>query len=80
MTKAMLHDGIQNGTLSWDVLIMKTVSLLLQTITGCRGDDIRRSHLYQGSETLQRKHISIRLDMDEMLFRATLDLVYTKGF
>ncbi|KAM0556833.1 hypothetical protein ACHAPJ_005893 [Fusarium lateritium] len=53
MVKAMLQDGIQNGTLSWDVLIMKTVSLQLHSITGARADDVRRSRLYEGVECLR---------------------------
>ncbi|RGP63341.1 c2h2 and c2hc zinc finger [Fusarium longipes] len=80
MIKAMLEDGVNNGTMSWNALIMKTVSLLLQSITGGRSGDIRQSHLYQDSECLQWKHISISLDQDDSLFRATIDLVYTKGF
>lgn len=80
MIKAMLRDGLQNGTLSWDALIMKAVSLLLQTISGARADDIRRSYQYEGNERLLWKHIHVCLDTEEVLFHATMDLEYTKGF
>lgn len=36
LIKAMLQDGMRKGTLLWDVLIMKALSLLLQSMTGAR--------------------------------------------
>ncbi|RTE70581.1 hypothetical protein BHE90_015012 [Fusarium euwallaceae] len=81
MLRAMLQDGIQNGTLSWDVLIMKALSLLLQCVVGARAGEIRRSHQYQGLECLRWEHIYIVLDTsnNKNLFRATIDLVFVKG-
>ncbi|KAM0440829.1 hypothetical protein ACHAPT_000130 [Fusarium lateritium] len=82
MLKAMLQDGIQNGTLSWDVLIMKAVSLLLQCVVGSRAGDIRRSALYEGVECLRWEHIHMILDPSDgkNLFRSTIELVFVKGF
>ncbi|RSL88221.1 hypothetical protein CDV31_016100 [Fusarium ambrosium] len=81
MLRAMLQDGIQNGTLSWGVLIMKALSLLLQCVVGARAGEIRRSHQYQGLECLRWEHIYIVLDTsnNKNLFRATIDLVFVKG-
>lgn len=52
MIRAMFTDAIVNGTWSWDALLMKALSLLLQCFTGSRAGEIRRSRLYTGSECL----------------------------
>jgi hypothetical protein len=53
MLRAILQDGIQNGTLSWDVLIIKALSLLLQCVTGARAGKIHQSHQYQDLKYLR---------------------------
>ncbi|KAJ4131000.1 hypothetical protein NW768_006540 [Fusarium equiseti] len=45
MVKAMLKDGINKGTISWDILIMKALSLLMQSINAARAGELRRSNL-----------------------------------
>ncbi|KAH6990657.1 hypothetical protein BKA56DRAFT_213306 [Ilyonectria sp. MPI-CAGE-AT-0026] len=61
IVKAMLQDGLQNGTLSWDVLIMKTLSLLLQCILSAKTGDLRESYDYEEYECLYWKDIHVQM-------------------
>lgn len=61
MVKSMLQDGLRNWTLSWDVLIMKTLSLLLQCILSTKTVDLRESYDYEEYECLHWKDIHLRM-------------------
>lgn len=52
MIKALFEDAIVNGTLSWDLVVMKSLSLLLKCVTGARAGEIHRSRLCEGIECL----------------------------
>jgi hypothetical protein len=36
LIEALLRDALRNGTLSWDTLVMKSLSLLLQMVLAAR--------------------------------------------
>lgn len=45
-----MQDGLLNGTLNWDVLLMKVLSLALQAALGALAGHVRSSRLYTGME------------------------------
>ncbi|KAI1867821.1 uncharacterized protein JN550_006962 [Neoarthrinium moseri] len=87
LSRSMLHDAIQNGTLSWDAIIMKTMSLILQAAVSGRAGDVRRSFRYDDPDDDDNlrcvcwEHIVMRMDFrdDQRIFTATVTLKHTKG-
>ncbi|KAG8675064.1 hypothetical protein FPOAC2_01107 [Fusarium poae] len=57
---------------------MKTLSLRLQSFTGARAGEIRRSHQYESLECLLWEHITIRPGTTANVCRAIIDLQHTK--
>lgn len=77
----MFADGIRNGTISWDALVMENLSLVLQSATAADSANFSKSHKHADDLTyLAWEHISIRMinrDGEDVLI-ATVDLEYTK--
>ncbi|KAJ9649659.1 hypothetical protein H2199_000437 [Coniosporium tulheliwenetii] len=82
MATALLDHGLTQGTYSWDVLLSKTLGLVLQAALCARAGDIRRSRDWEGMEFMRYEHIDIRLverDGTERL-AALVNIAYSKGF
>lgn len=81
LAKSMLKNAAEKGTRSWDVVIMRTLSIVLQAATASRSSDIRLDPVYDTKCCLQWEHIHIRMkDVDgQKIFVATVDLKNLKG-
>jgi hypothetical protein len=83
MVRAFFDDALSQGTLNFDTIIAKCLSVVLVSSLGCRGGDVMRSREYHGTEYLQYQHIELTLDAGmEPAFenlRAIITLDYTKG-
>jgi hypothetical protein len=58
---AWLKHWLDQSSISWDITISKLLSIVLIVSLGCRGGDVARSQLYQGSQHVAFKDIDMRL-------------------
>ena len=59
---SFIHEVLEAGCHSWDIVVDKVTSLILRQSLDCRSGEIGRSSLYTGSEFLAWKPITITLD------------------
>jgi len=52
MNTALIRQAVDNGTWSWDHLMLKVLSLKLLSCLSAKSGDVVRSGLYQGVEYL----------------------------
>lgn len=79
MVKAMIEEAIESGTRSWDATIMKTLSIVLLSVLGCRCGDITLSAGYKNVECLRWEHIRIKLKPGTRKLSMRITLAYEKG-
>ncbi|KAK4032396.1 hypothetical protein C8A01DRAFT_41158 [Parachaetomium inaequale] len=60
MNTAIIKDAMEEGTMSWDCIILSVVILSLQSALSARAGEIGRSRDYKGEEYLAYKDIDIR--------------------
>jgi hypothetical protein len=74
---------LQEGTVSWDVVVLRWMILVLQAALGCRAGDMVLSTRYHGSECVAWSDVSITLKDDPNptvdSFQAVITLRFTKG-
>ncbi|KAH7398061.1 hypothetical protein BKA64DRAFT_673464 [Cadophora sp. MPI-SDFR-AT-0126] len=80
MIVAIVEEGIESGTRSWDVTIAKVLSIILLGVLGARCGEPSVSQGYMGVEYLRWEHIWLKLKpgtKDKLTMRITL--MYEKG-
>lgn len=81
MATTLLDHGLTQGTHSWDVLLSRTLGLVLQAALCARAGDILRSQDWEGMEFMRYEHVDIRLverDGTERL-AALVNIAYSKN-
>lgn len=81
MVMALFRNAINNGTRSWDVVVHKCLSLVLQAATSSRTGDIRQSSHYKDPVYLRWEHIVIKMKKtpEKPSMRMLIKLFHTKG-
>lgn len=84
MTLGFLDHHTQDGTLRWDIIVAKVVSVVLVASLESRAGDVVRSRRWYGDEYLRWKHIELVLEHNDsklsfINLRAKVTLEYTKG-
>lgn len=82
IVRAYVDRAITKGTLSWDLIIARCLSITLVASLGVRAGDLARSRFYAGQEYLQYRHLHLYLDGNEPRFenlRLEITLEYIKG-
>jgi len=87
MSRSWFQRAMSEGTSSWDVMLTKITSVVMQSAMSSRSGDITRSQLYEGFECLCWKDIILTLDeaTDRSMpkvedLRGTFLLRFTKGY
>ncbi|KAK5995417.1 hypothetical protein PT974_03822 [Cladobotryum mycophilum] len=79
MVKALYKDALQNGTLNWDITIMKALCILLTSALGTRPGDILVDEESENDRHLRWEHVHIILDpLNEDRMICTVTVKYTK--
>jgi hypothetical protein len=81
MSKAILTEALECGTLSWDVTICRALSIVLISATSSRSGDVVKSHYYDEVICMRFEHVIIKLkkvDGHERLV-AQFEIAYEKG-
>lgn len=63
LATALFEDILEPGTLSWDKVITKAVSIVLLSALVCRAGDISVSQYYEDYACLRYEHIKIKLEV-----------------
>ena len=88
MITLWLRDAIEHGCLSWDVVVLKPLSVLIVAACAARSGDVTRSDGCNGLEYLRYEHVELRVDqtlhagkgsrsVQTLMCKVTLP--YTKG-
>lgn len=81
MVTALLRKAIADGTRSWDAVIHKCLSLVLQAATCARAGDIVQSDSYSDPVHLQWKHVKVKFmgTVEKPDMRMLVKMFFTKG-
>ena len=81
VTTAYAQDALANGTFNWDTVLLRILSVVLQSVLGCRAGDLARSQHYKGLEYMRFEHIQMKLVQFEgkEIIQAQIVLRYAKG-
>jgi hypothetical protein len=79
---AFLQSGLDEGCLSWDILLSKQLSVVLIAACACRVGDISRTVLYTGTEYLTFKDIVLSFGSGDQPNDLSMDVTLraVKGF
>ena len=79
-----IHDAIRQGSLSWDVVVYKILSIILMSTLGVRAGDAVRSSYYFGNEflrwgaiTIKFRSTSIKPLLEDLVLQIVIE--YEKG-
>ena len=61
MSEAYLTQAITEGTRSWDFVVARVLSVLMQSVIAGRAGDAARSQLYMGNEFMAYKDVELCL-------------------
>ena len=83
LVRAYLTRGIEQGTVNWDIIVAKCLSMVLVASLGSRTGDVALSGKYKGTTYyMQYRHIELFVEGDEPIYsniRARVTLEYEKG-
>jgi hypothetical protein len=87
MSRSWFQRAMSEGTYSWDIILTKATSVIMQSAMSSRSGDITRTQLYDGLECLCWKDIELKFDeaADRNMpqvgdLRGTISLRFTKGY
>lgn len=87
MSRSWFQRAMSEGTYSWDIILTKVTSVVMQSAMSSRSGDITRTQLYEALECLCWKDITLKLDeaTDRSMpkvadLRGTFLLRFTKGY
>lgn len=80
MCTAYVTSAIEDGCVSWDIVVHRWLSIVLMCSLGSRSGDIARSSRYQGLECLLLEHITLTLEGGDKFhnLEASVELAFTK--
>lgn len=83
LVQSLLQQALSSGTLSWDVTLSRSLSLLLQAALCSRSGEVLRSPDYEDLECLLYEHITLKLVRNKKTgkehFRGLMVLAFEKG-
>jgi hypothetical protein len=81
LSTALFLDALTEGTLSWDVVLSKALSIILTSALMTRAGDITRSRFYFAFECMLFGHIEIKLIISDGVeyLTARVTLYFEKG-
>ncbi|KAK4560928.1 hypothetical protein LTR86_004883 [Recurvomyces mirabilis] len=86
LSSTWIQRAIDEGTRSWDIVMLRLLGVLLQASCSSRSGDIARSHYYEGLECLCYKHLELKLKQRQgpllngvQNLTLTIALEFTKG-
>lgn len=81
MVMALFNDAFTNGTRSWDVTILKCLSLVFQAATCARAGDINQSSGYEAAVHLRWEHVTVKImgTEEQPNMKMLIKLYYTKN-
>lgn len=79
--RSWLRHHHQQGTLGWDLVLARLLSIVLVSSLGCRPGDVARSPYYKGAEYLKYRNVNLRLEGKPQWknLRAQITLEFCKG-
>ena len=82
LTRSFLRHATEHGTVNWDAVVAKMLSVTLVSALGARSGDVVLTRGYKGSQYLQYRHIRLSLEdgpptVDNLVAQFTLE--FTKG-
>jgi hypothetical protein len=81
MSRCWLQAALDDGCLSWDIVIHKAMSVVLQSALGCRAGEISRSRHYT-VESMRWSHLVMKLPPSQNTLddvQLTCELKFMKG-
>jgi len=82
LTRSVFEQALTKGTLSWDVVISKCLSLVLQSAIAGRAGEVMRSQDYEEVICLRYEHVNMKvvsLAAENWRLEALINVNYEKG-
>lgn len=74
MVESIMHDTVDNGVMSWDLVVSKCLTLVMMTSFGARARNLALSAGHDSDQYCQWQHIRVKVKSG---FPPTLDNVQT---